>query len=43
MVKEKNYNHREIGLLRNDDLNRIKVFLLPLRKPSESLPRRSKR
>lgn len=42
MVKNKNYNHPEVGVLREDELNRMKVLPITMcRKPSANPPRRS--
>lgn len=39
MVKEKNYNHRELGVLKEDDLQRMKVLIIlsknVIRKPTK--------
>ena len=41
MVKNNDYTHKEIGVLRENDLRRIKVNPHLFRKLSEGLPRKS--
>lgn len=40
MVKDKNYNHKELAVLKHEDIIRMKVNIMSFRKPSESPPRR---
>lgn len=40
MVKEKNYNHKELGILKHDDIVRMKVSAFLLRKSSVNPPRK---
>jgi hypothetical protein len=42
MVKEKNYKHKELAVLRQDDIIRMKVTPQSLRKLSANLPRKSR-
>jgi len=42
MVKEKNYKHKELAVLKQDDIARIKVTPILFRKPSANPPRRRK-
>lgn len=40
MVKDKNYNHKELAVLKHEDIIRMKVNIISFRKPSGSPPRR---
>ena len=42
MVKEKNYNHRELGILKHEDIARMKVHRSSLRRPSANPPKKRK-
>lgn len=42
MVKDKNYNHKELAVLRQDDIIRMKVTLNIFRKPSVNQPNKKK-
>lgn len=42
MVKEKNYNHKELGILKHEDIIRMKVNRKKLSKSFENLPKRRK-
>jgi hypothetical protein len=42
MVKDKNYKHKELAVLKQDDIIRMKVTLTSFRKLSASLPKRKK-
>lgn len=41
MVKNKNYNHPEIGIIKESDFQRMKVSISLFRKLSANLPRRN--
>lgn len=42
MVKEKNYNHRELGILKHEDIARMKVLRSSLRRPYANPPKKRK-
>ena len=42
MVKEKNYNHKELGILKHEDIVRMKVSTFLFRKSSANPPRKKK-
>lgn len=42
MVKEKNYNHKELGILKQEEIIRMKVLLISSRKLFENRLKRKK-